>query len=847
VLPFQLKLPVSRALPGKMLMLKLDCKIVATLARVALVLIALVTFPPAPRAQAAGGAQVIVSAVSTRTGANGTVVSIAADASLSRAQTWQDRDGYHVVVPGGAANGQLKVANGIKVTQLDNTLEIVLQTKPNANVSVRSSSNHLHLAIEGKLESRTVSNDSARPAAVADVPGLSQQSDTRLKESSASESFLVEPKAEAAGSSAGDKDPIYIAQATAPGNSTAAANTETLAEEESGGFFQPYIVTIIFVLLLIGALVLRWRQSKAPVELYRSRDEIGFDDFDDFEIEDEPATPSALVKGNGNAGANGASAQRKAIMRQPAPVGVPQSLYGAFQVDQEVAKLVMGQPHKMEVLASRAPDDRRAIEASLLKALASHDDSELRRVRDALEEYGFVARQNAAVLMAADPYDRTSAARMLGAIQSPSALPFLLEALYDNESIVRNQAVLSIGELKLPSAIGALLDIARKHTDVPGALLSRALSACSVEGLDFFDSPIPEPHLLSGHDIAAAYEMQKLKPASAVQELPHSTDEERFVAALAKLESPEIVERAEGVKWLAQFAVSESVAALARVARRDVQPNLRALAIGSLATINHESVFPSVLIGMADESREVRAAAARSLSRLSFDRADAYMRVIDTDDEATLRDVAEACVKAGVAAQAIDRLVSTDRRQACEALSLVSLLAKARVLGPIIEAIESHPGIAVRICALRLLAAIGQPGVAPLLKEIPTDLIPESVGQALSETIAELEEIERNNASAAAEFSRQTDAVQQSEQNNAECAQKNGAAVEATDGAQTPGGLDAEAAHSEISSFDFPFLPEEHQPLVLENEPQEPQSHLLECLSDQPPTDTSGLPALPIA
>ena len=828
-------------------MLKLDCKIVATLARVALVLIALVTFSPAPRAQAAGGDQVIVSAVSSRTGASGTVVSIAADGSLSRAQTWQDRDGYHVVVPGGAANGLLKVAKGIKVTQLDNTLEIVLQTKPDANVSVRTSSNRLHLAIDGKLEARTVSNESARPAALVDMSSLNQQSDTRLKESSASESFLVEPKAEAAGSSAGDAAPVYIAQATAPGNSAAPTSAETAAEEESSSFFSASTITILFVLLLVGALVLRWRLSKQPVELHRSRDDFGFEDFDDFEMEDEPATSNALVKANGNAGANGNSAQRKSITRTPAPVGVPQSLYGAFQVDQEVAKLVMGQPHKMEVLASRAPDDRRAIEASLLKALASHDDAELRRVRDALEEYGFVARQNAAVLMAADPYDRTSAARMLGAIQSPSALPFLLEALYDNESIVRNQAVLSIGELKLPSAIGALLDIARKHTDVPGALLSRALSACSVEGLDFFDSPIPEPHLLSGHDIAAAYEMQRLKPASAVQELPHSPNDERFVAALAKLESPEIVERAEGVKWLAQFAVSESVAALARVARRDVQPNLRALAIGSLASINHESVFPSVLIGMADESREVRAAAARSLSRLSFDRADAYMRVIDTDDEATLRDVAEACVKAGVAAQAIDRLVSSDRRQACEALSLVSLLAKARVLAPIIEAIENHPGIEVRICALRLLAAIGQPGVAPLLQEIPTELLPESVLKALSETIAELEEIEGNNASAATEFSRQADAVPPSYQDKPEWAPANGAAADGTIAEpRTPIERDAESA-TEMPSFDFPFLPEQHQPLGLETEPQHPQSHLLECLSDQPPTDTSGLPALPIA
>jgi len=38
-------------------------------------------------------------------------------------------------------------------------------------------------------------------------------------------------------------------------------------------------------------------------------------------------------------------------------------------------------------------------------------------------------------------------------------------------------------------------------------------------------------------------------------------------------------------------------------------------------------------MGLSDETREVRAAAARSLSRLSFDRADAYVRVIESGDE----------------------------------------------------------------------------------------------------------------------------------------------------------------------------------------------------------------------
>ncbi len=125
----------------------------------------------------------------------------------------------------------------------------------------------------------------------------------------------------------------------------------------------------------------------------------------------------------------------------------------------------------MDVLASRAIDDRRAIETSLVKGVNAPDldESAKRRAREALEEYGFVARQCATLLLAPDAFERTSAARSLGEIKSEAALPFLLESLYDSESIVRNQAVVSIGELKIPSAIGALLDIARTHPDVPSA------------------------------------------------------------------------------------------------------------------------------------------------------------------------------------------------------------------------------------------------------------------------------------------------------------------------------------------------------------------------------------------
>src|SRR5205807_7095711 len=115
----------------------------------------------------------------------------------------------------------------------------------------------------------------------------------------------------------------------------------------------------------------------------------------------------------------------------------------------------------------------------------------------ALEEYGFVARQSAALLLGRDAWERSSAARTLGQVGSQTSLPFLIEALHDADPVVRNQAVSSLGALKMPAAIGALLDIARRHPDIPAPLLSETLSACSVESLGFLDLPSSKSGTLS--------------------------------------------------------------------------------------------------------------------------------------------------------------------------------------------------------------------------------------------------------------------------------------------------------------------------------------------------------------
>lgn len=742
---------------------------------------------------------ITIKNVSSQGSTGGTVVSIAADASLSRAQTWQDTEGYHVVLPNTVTANSLKPGRGVRIRKVGDSVELLLQTKPGTRVSVEGGHNQLNFVIDGKLEPwpsdaelRSRSNsasekrvfedsqnlgrgqsDGVAPRAASSGDGSTSSSRPLAVGIGQSPPSLGSEKRESAPPLIGPNDIIPQKRAA----SNPAASDIKIQEEDEGllaSVFSGTSVLIVISLGLFGLLIsrkLQSRQTPAKTGASLSDKAESFESDASEILDDLPGTAlkeqrgRSLAKTGQFAPVNGATRQSVARL----PVAGPTALYGAYRIDQEVGKLLLGQAHRIEVLGSRAIDDRRAIETSLIKGISSENFEEKAQVRarEALEEYGFVARQCAALLLAPDAFERTSAARTLGEIKSPTALPFLLESLYDSESIVRNQAVLSIGELKLPSAIGALLDIARMHPDVPSALLSRTLSACSVEGLDFFDAISPETSLLGSGFGNVIDEITHLEPASSVEDLPENCDDERLEKALQLLESEDVQMRSEALKTLVQFRVQSAVDAISKVARNDSEPNLRSLAISTLGTINHESVFPAVLIGMADEAREVRASAARSLNRLSFDRADAYVRVIETSDEETVSNVARACLQAGIVSQNLDRLANSDHRQAYETFSLICLLSKANLNESVLSAISVHPNVDVRLKVVHLLACTGHPATVSQLRELAvTDGMGEEVKTALLEAIYKLEQAKQSEA--VPQASKDLDSLQELEAFNAD-------------------------------------------------------------------------------
>lgn len=706
-------------------------------------------------------APLTVSSVSSHPSLNGTIVTIVADSSLNKAQTWQDRDGFHIVVPDAGLSDLVQSTKSIKVRRVGSSIEVLLQVKPGTVVQVQAVDKNLNLSFEGKFDSGQSDSDSTQGNQGANQSqsstySLPTYSASNLTTSAPAESTTTAASSASAAATSQTPAPKRQAAVRDTGESPSKDGTVTEVVPQDDGLlasvFSGTSVAIILVLAMVALFVVRKFRSKSVGSSDSDLMEVDPDEADSNDYvepnADNVVTKEAnvgMVRSNPSYAGNGASQDRKAVARQS--VTVPASLYGAYRIDQEVGKLVLGQAHRMDVMQSRASEDRRAIQASLIKTIVSPDssDDERRRAREALEEYGFVARESAALLFAPDAFDRTSAARSLGEIGSPVALPFLLEALYDVESIVRNQAVVSIGELKLPSSIGALLDMARKHPDVPSSLVSRALSACSVEGLNFFDAEMPNL-LGSGFEEPGVFEFTHLEPASSVEELPEGEDDEALSAVLAKVSSEDHDERTDAIKALAQFPAKRSVQALVSIAQ-DSEASFRALAVTSLAFIDHESVFPAVLVGMADESREVRAAAARALSRLSFDRSAAYATVIETADFETLQNVAQACIKAGIVSQNIDRLASGDRRQAYEAFSLISLLAKAKMTDPIVYAIEHHNDKSVRLSAIHLLATTGEQHVFEQLQQLAVnEEMDEEVKTALLDGMYKLEQTQSQEA-----------------------------------------------------------------------------------------------------
>jgi HEAT repeats len=241
--------------------------------------------------------------------------------------------------------------------------------------------------------------------------------------------------------------------------------------------------------------------------------------------------------------------------------------------------------------------------------------------------------------------------------------------------------------------------------------------------------------------VLPVFSIQRLELARPFSPLSLSNDE-ALMSAIEQVQD-EYEEDEEvrdlSLRVLAAFKTRNAVEALSQIALYDLSSNLRSKAATTLADIDHESVFEPILLACADPTREVRAAAARGLFRLSFDRADAWTRIAETNDEFKMRASARAAIEADLVKRSFERLVHTDFKSAYEAFTLVALLLRAGETKEVFEALMSHRDMNVRKAVLHCIKITKEPnaleGLYSLLEKAS---LPEELQREVDETIQEI-------------------------------------------------------------------------------------------------------------
>jgi hypothetical protein len=250
--------------------------------------------------------------------------------------------------------------------------------------------------------------------------------------------------------------------------------------------------------------------------------------------------------------------------------------------------------------------------------------------------------------------------------------------------------------------------------------------------------------LSSGLDMPI-YQITQLEASNSFPQLSFSNDES-LIGAIEQTheedEEDEVV-RDLAVKILAMFRNRNSVEALSQVALYDLSSSLRVKALMTLCEFDHESVFEPILLACADPTREVRAAAARCLTKLSFNRADAWARITELKDTWRMKASAKAAVESGLVERSFDRLTHNDYKNVYEAFALLALLIKTGETELVLERLENHPDINIRLAILHIIKVLDAKNVVPSLYKLATKSeLSHDFSDALEETIQKIGDLQ---------------------------------------------------------------------------------------------------------
>jgi hypothetical protein len=127
------------------------------------------------------------------------------------------------------------------------------------------------------------------------------------------------------------------------------------------------------------------------------------------------------------------------------------------------------------------------------------------------------------------------------------------------------------------------------------------------------------------------------------------------------------------------------------------------------------------------------------LTKLTFDRADAWTRIAESDEEGRVVQAARAAVESGFVDMSFDRLIHQDRKYAYEAFTLMALLIKAGETEKIFDALENHKNMNIRKAILHIIKITkDQKALEGLLLLLENGKLPIEFQEEVDKTIEEV-------------------------------------------------------------------------------------------------------------
>lgn len=243
---------------------------------------------------------------------------------------------------------------------------------------------------------------------------------------------------------------------------------------------------------------------------------------------------------------------------------------------------------------------RRVLVEALVEKLAPPGSREETRCHQALEQWGVVAEQLAAI-RATEGRARAEAVSLLGRMRAVRAIPVLAELLDDPDPDVRLAVVRALGMFACPEAAEPLLARLRHSSpEVCFPALQGALIRCCKK----------QPQMLLAHleGLPARRQALLLRVLAEVGRPGLLPRLERFATAAAE----EV--RAELARALGQIAANDSIHLLVRLAH-DPCWFVRVEALRALGQVRGWPSVDLLLEGLNDDRPAVRHAAAESLAR----------------------------------------------------------------------------------------------------------------------------------------------------------------------------------------------------------------------------------------